>query len=243
VCKPTGLSLQIGRNSNDSDMAYSIQDQYDDPVPPTDSWGRFLSMRFRERQYFYDNLNIPEQQIIWKELQRIEYFRDVFKNRKLSASDAMPLNALLEEARASWNTIAFERCEYELAKCLNIASEERNYHILRAVHARGGVISYDGKLIIANEKNAIDLENYDPDEPDYGYNGWLMAFADGKRGIDDPMCYGEFPHQKLSIRQLLYNKSETPLTRTENRDELKYFHLPANNMAWVEVNLTITTTL
>jgi hypothetical protein len=218
-------------------MAYSIEDQYEDPIPPTDSWGQFLSMRFRKRKAFYDNLNVPEQQMIWKELQRIEYFRGAFKSRKLSASDIIPLDSLLEEARKSWNAIAFERCERELAKYQGIQTEERNCHILRAVQRRGGVVFSDGQFSIPSENEAIGLENYNPDEPDYGYNGWLIAFEDGRQGIDNPLCYGEFPHQKISIRQLLYNKRETPLTRMESDHQLRYFHLPANNMAWVEVSL------
>ena len=237
------LLYQPTMDSGDSDMVYTIEDEYEDPLPPTDSWGRFLSMRFRERRSFYDNLNVQEQQIIWKELHRIEYFRDAFKSRKLSTSDTVPLVSLLEEARKHWNAIAFERCERDLAIRHGVEGEERNCHILRAVQKRGGEASSDGQFSIPSEKGAIDLENYDPDEPDYGYNGWLIAFADGQRGINSPLCYGEFPHQKLSIRQLLYNKKETPLMRTESKDQLQYFHLPANNMAWVEVSLTATTRL
>lgn len=230
-------------DSDDSDMVYSVKDKYEDPIPPTDSWGRFLSMRFQERRAFYDRLNSPEQQIIWKELQRIKYFRDTFGNRKLSASDKFGLDSLLEEARKKWNSVAYERCNSELAKRQGSETEERNCHILRAVQERGGVSSPDDQFSMRSEKDAVDLKNYNPDEPDYGYNGWLMAFEDGKRGIDDPLCYGEFPHQKMSIRQLLYNKTETPLIRKENKDELRYFHLPANNMAWVEVSRITTTRL
>ncbi|KAG9235378.1 hypothetical protein BJ875DRAFT_374401 [Amylocarpus encephaloides] len=221
-------------DSENSGTAYSIEDQYEDPIIPSDSWGQFLSMRFRERKSFYDNLNAPEQQMIWKELQRIEYFRDTFKSRKLSATDTIPLDSLLEEARNDWNAIAFERCERELAKRRGIETEERNCHILREVQRRGGVTTCVSQFLISSENDSVDLENYNPDEPDYGYNGWLMAFADGRRGIDNPLCYGEFPHQKISIRQLLYNKTKTPLTRMEDKDQLRYFHLPANNMAWVE---------
>jgi len=225
-------------------MAYSIEDQYEDPIPPTDSWGRFLSMRFRERRAFCDSLNVPEQQMIWKELQRIEYFRDAFKNRSLSASDTAPLESLLEDARKKWNTAAFERCEAEIAKIQDVKIQERNCHILRAVQKRGGAVPAEGQFPIISEKDAIDLENYNPNEPDYGYNGWLMAFEeDGRQAINSPLCYGEFPHQKISIRQLLYNKRETPLTRIENDDQLRYFHLPANNMAWVEVSCIIATSL
>jgi hypothetical protein len=217
-------------------MEYLVQDQYEDPIQPTDSWGRFLSMRYRERRDFYDSLPTTEQQLVWKELQRIEYFRDHFKERKLSETDHLSLDLLLEEARNVWNVFAFERCECELAKCQNVGN--RNYQILRAVQQRGGVAISDADFSISSEKEEFDLANYDPDEPDFGYNGWLMEFADGRRPVDNPRCYGEFPHQKLSIRQLLYNRIDTPLIRMENKDQLRYFHLPANNMAWVEVSHT-----
>ncbi len=222
-------------------MAYSIEDQYEDPIPPTDSWGQFLSMRSRERRAFYDKLNSSEQEMIWKELERIKYFRSTFKSRKLSASDTIPLDSSLEEARKSWNTIAFERCQRELTKRQSIEAEKRNCHILREVQRRRGFISTDSQFSVPSENEAVNFENYNPDEPDYGYNGWLIAFADGKRGINNPLCYGEFPHQKMSIRKLLSNKANTPLRRTEDKDQLRYFHLPANNMAWVEVSLITTT--
>jgi hypothetical protein len=219
-------------DSDDSYPPYTLEDdsQHADPIPPTDSWGQFLSMRFWKRRAFYDGLDEPEQQLIAKELQRIEYFR-----RKRSASDARPFLALLEVSRTHWNAIAFERAQEELSKRRGIATEERNCRILREVRRRGGDTSSGAQFSILNEKDTVNIMNYNPDEPDYGYNGWLMTFEDGRRGIDDPRCYGRFPHQKISIRQLLYNKDETPLYRSENKNELRYFHLPANNMAWVEV--------
>jgi len=224
-------------------MEYPVQDQYEDPLQPTDSWGRFLSMRFRERKAFYDSLAEPEQQLVWKELQRIEYFRDHFKDRTFSDSDLAPLDSLLEKARAIWNALAFERCEDELVKCRSLKNRDRNCHILKAVQRRGRASVPEVGYSVPSEKDEFDLENYNPAEPDFGYNGWLMEFADGKRPVDNPRCYGEFPHQKLSIRQLLYNKTDTPLIRSENKDQLRYFHLPANNMAWVEASREAITKL
>lgn len=223
-------------DSDDSDMAYNVEDKYEDPIQPTDSWGQFLSMRFRDRRTFYDTLSEAEQKLVWKERQRIEYFRETFKERKLSESDTIPLDYLLEEARRNWNQVAFKRCEHELAKRRGIEGEERNCHILRAIQMRGGSIPCDDQSPISSENKELDLKNYNPAEPDFGYNGWLMAFKDGRQGINNDLCYGEFPHQKISIRQLLHNTKETPLVRTEDKDLLRYFHLPANNMAWVEVS-------
>lgn len=227
---------------------YSEEDIAVDPIPLTDSWGQFLSMRFRKRKAFYDDLPEPEQKLISKELMRIQYFRDTYKKRCLSSSDGDPLASQLGKARAEWNSVAFRRCQTELAKRQDISDEARGCRILREVRIlkevqrRGGRPGTDGEVPIPSG-NDLSLDDYNPKEPDYGYNGWLMAFEDGKRGIDDPQCYGQFPHQKISIRKLLYNKDETPLARSENKDNLRYFHLPANNMAWVEVRLPFEHTL
>jgi hypothetical protein len=51
----------------------------------------------------------------------------------------------------------------------------------------------------------------------------------------------KFPHQRISIEDLLYNKDalKNPLMRKCEDNEFRYFHLPANNMEWVEVRGTI----
>lgn len=224
----------IGMDPKTVNATYSERDIYVDPIPLTDSWGQFLSMRFGEREAFYSGLPESEQKLISKELMRIDYFRGVYKDRTLAPSDGSPLTWLLEKARKEWNASAFARCQAELAKRQGNHLEARNCRILREVHRRGGKPGVDVRIPTSSEKRR-SLANYNPAEPDYGYNGWLMMFEDGKRGIDDPRCYGNFPHQKISIRQLLYNKEETPLSRSGNKKNLRYFHLPANNMTWVEV--------
>lgn len=220
--------------SHGAEAPYAENDIYVDPIPLTDSWGQFLSMRFGERKTFYDELDEPGRQLISKELMRIKHFRDLYQKHFLSTADSDPLAALLERARADWNSIAFHRCHGELAKKQGIVAEERNCRILRAVQRRGGYPGADGPDLVPSGTDG-NLANYNPAEGDYGYNGWLMVFEDGRRGINDDRCYGQFPHQKISIRQLLYNKEKTPLRRSEDKSKLRLFHIPANNMAWVEV--------
>jgi hypothetical protein len=229
-CDAAMDKCEVRMNSHAPNATYSERDIYVDPIPLTDSWGQFLSMRFGEREAFYNSLSEPEQKLISKELMRIDFFRSVYKERPLASSDGIPLTSLLDEARKEWNMSAFGRCHIELAKRQGHPEEARNCNILREVQRRGGRPG-DNVWIPTMPKS---LSNYNPAEPDYGYNGWLMVFEDGKRGIDDPRCYGNFPHQKISIRQLLYNKEETPLARSDSKEDLRYFHLPANNMTWVE---------
>lgn len=53
--------------------------------------------------------------------------------------------------------------------------------------------------------------------------------------LEHGLDHGEFPHQAISMRRLLYDKEHTPLRRTTDKTQLRYFHLEANNMKWVEV--------
>jgi len=100
-----------------SHQSYDVEDLYEDPIPPNDAWGKFLSMRFSQRPAFYNDLQMSEKELVRKEVQRIEYFRDYFKTRLLSPSDGISLVALLEASRSSWRKIAFGRCKDELEIC------------------------------------------------------------------------------------------------------------------------------
>ena len=229
-------SIPLENMAANSHHPYDVEDKTEDPIPLTDSWGKFMSLRFRQRHAFYQNLDPTEKQLVRKEVHRIDFFRDNFKERRLLDSDKVPLVTLLADSRAAWNEAAFDHCRSKLSRedISHISLRDRS--ILEAVWRRQGKLCSEGELPEPTEEDRIDLRNYEPDEPDYGYNGWLMVFEDGRKRKNDPRCYGEFPHQKISIRKLLYDKSNSPLTRTENKNELRYFHLPANNMAWVEVS-------
>lgn len=226
-------SIPLENMAANSHHPYDVDDISTDPIQLTDSWGKFMSLRFRQRQTFYQELDATEKQLVRKEVHRIQFFRDYFNGRKLLESDAKSLVTLLEDSRTAWNTRAFEDCGSKLS---GEAISPRDRLVLEAVQRRGGKQRSEGELPASTTEDDTDLTNYKPDEPDYGYNGWLMAFENGKERKNDRRCCGEFPHQKISIRKLLYNKSDTPLTRTDNKNELRYFHLPANNMAWVEAS-------
>ncbi len=54
---------------------------------------------------------------------------------------------------------------------------------------------------------------------------------------DDERCTDTFPDQRIRIKDLLYNKDKNanPLMSDCEEDEIRYFHIPSNNMEWVEV--------
>lgn len=64
----------------------------------------------------------------------------------------------------------------------------------------------------------------------------VIFFKDSKP-YDHPEFDDKFPNQKISVRKLLdKNNNKSPLIAKRSSDMIRYFHFPANNMSWIEVN-------
>lgn len=64
--------------------------------------------------------------------------------------------------------------------------------------------------------------------------GWRKTSHHGN-GFDK---YEKFPNQKMTVHKALFDKDHNPFVETKDeqgRRHLKYIHLPANHMEWVEV--------
>ena len=229
---------------------YTVEDAYPDTSPHLDAWGEFLRNRYHKRRMLYDSLDASAQELIRKEVRRIRYFREHFKDYRVFKTDRLPLVALLDDSRTKWRDIAAKRAPDELAKCNKQIEKEgerdpilvRNREILRSVqtwkssnHARLQQEYSPDAYMPDLDCGPVTTED-DPQQADFGYNGWVIAWEQDKGWIslDHPLVHGQFPHQKISIQQFLYNKEGTPLKRSTRKDQLRYFHLPANNMKWVE---------
>jgi hypothetical protein len=63
-----------------------------------------------------------------------------------------------------------------------------------------------------------------------------LIFFKNSRPYDSPAFPNQFPDQKMPLKDLLVDDPETnPLMQSCDVDLIRYFHLPANNMRWVEV--------
>lgn len=232
-------------------LPYLVEDQYADPVPITDTWAAFLSARFSRRKELYDGLTGHEKEIVRKELRRIRFLREYFSGHRLSQSDRITLLISLEIAHSRWRDHASRRCKDDLPRVeIEIARADkqrrqllnRNRLILKQVQQWPSQQYVELRHSVAPETYIEGLESADdsiddnPGESNYGYNGWIIAFKKGQGGVtlDHPLCHGKFPHQKIAVQKLLYDKEHTPLKRSQDRTQLRYFHLQANNMKWVE---------
>jgi hypothetical protein len=73
-------------------------------------------------------------------------------------------------------------------------------------------------------------------ENGYGLNAYMVFFKNSEQFSDESFT-DRFPNQKIPIKDLLYNKKKetNPLMRDCGDNEIRYFHLPGNNMEWIEV--------
>lgn len=228
-------------------------DQYVDPLPPIDAWASFLSARYSQRKTLYEGLSPTEKELVRKELRRIRYLRDHFETQRLDPKpNSAPLVVLLDDSRRRWKQQAIQRCKEALAKCDKGLAQPgcnhkpfllRNHSILLEVQQWSTQPGHDKKRKELDPESYIDgLEARDddiddnPENPNYGYNGWVIVYEKGRGGVtlDHPLIHGQYPHQKISVQKLLYDRDNTPLKRSENKSQLRYFHLQANSMKWVE---------
>ena len=75
-------------------------------------------------------------------------------------------------------------------------------------------------------------------ENGFGLSANMIFFKDSLP-FDHELSPDKFPDQKISIEDLLYKKEDkikNPLMKKCEEDEIRWFHLPGNNMAWVEVH-------
>ena len=74
----------------------------------------------------------------------------------------------------------------------------------------------------------------------YGLSANMILFENSEKYTDRDYP-DEFPNQKISIDELLYEEDaeRNPLMKKCPDNMIRYFHLPANNMSWVEVGYNI----
>ncbi|KAK1757113.1 hypothetical protein QBC47DRAFT_378429 [Echria macrotheca] len=231
-------------------QAYDVEDQYVDPAPATDVWAVYLAARFARREELYDSFSAPEKELVRKELRRIRFLRDYFSSHRLTPKDEA-LVASLERAHSRWRDQASKQCADELMRCDSDLARAnprrrpllgRNRAILSQVRLWKSQVYSDFQQqmspvsYISGLEAADDSVDDNPRDHNYGYNGWVIVFEKGLGGVtlNHPLCHGHFPHQKIPMQKLLYATKETPLRRTKDKKQLRYFHLQANNMKWVE---------
>lgn len=141
-----------------------------------------------------------------------------------------------ESIREARRTLATVRTDSNAAVCVRD---------LRAVLARwrqgrpGGIRGVDnGPLEDDWTAHRPRQDSYFPTDQsvDADVEASVIVFKNGQPH-SLPSLSGHFPNQRLPIRDLLADTPTNPLRKPspDEDDTIRYFHLPYNNMAWIEV--------
>ncbi|KAI9147648.1 hypothetical protein HJFPF1_12678 [Paramyrothecium foliicola] len=185
-------------------------------------------IQYCEREAYYDSLPEDTQLQIKVELRRIDYIR-----RVIESSDAdKSLAARVTSSVSEWRKYSKKEVE-KVTRWSAIAKPERKGYRAHNPNA-------------TRQAKEVKPEDYDPNKD---FNAYYIEYvkSEGKTNTElrpsgEFLYKNKFPNQKLSVHNLLYDKSINPLSRKklaadaagQPPDRIRYFHLPANNMKWVE---------
>jgi hypothetical protein len=164
--------------------------------------------------YFSQRASKSERVKIQSEFRRIDHLREAL----LHTSD--------KKDRALLETVGTNLDEWR-------SDRREGIKRVRAWSQRRDVPWHDPESA-GTEKAATDRYH-----PDKDLKAYALAFKDGKGvTIDNELCSGKFPDQKIVVHDLLRSEN-SPLGKhtaesTASSGNVRYFHLPSNNMQWVE---------
>lgn len=242
--------------SSPSDLDLELMQIYDDSKYATDDdVVKFLSMRDNgriSREQYLNSVN-PKRKV------RIEHERDRIKKLRVkffANQTKQDLIATHERRRAEWRNEAIENQERNIEEL-----ETRRLRYL-ASEPEPTVESTRQIRVFQNERRVLDaISKWEKDELstvplpttsspvveneklDYGLKACIMHFQKGGGGHTHkhkhPKVIGEFPNQKVPINDLLTKSDDNPLRESCKDGMFRYFHLPTNNMAWIEVSKSV----
>jgi hypothetical protein len=163
-----------------------------------------------QRKAFFDSLPSHKQQRIQIESQRITDLRTTFENDK----DHGYLVNEFQNELGKWRESQREG-QIEISRASATAQPPREVRIFSKANAFG----LSGNIMLfENSSNEI-------------------TETSGYTGISDERFPDKFPNQRIPLKDLLYNKDRqsNPLMERCKEGTIRYFHLPGNNMEWIEV--------
>ena len=232
---------------------YDLMKLYDDAnYGNGDDLKIYMSMRNngpQTRQQYLESLEDSRQERLNHESQRIAKLRIKF----FTHPTKQELRSAHEDRRREWKK------EARSLQANNIKDIDERMCILEAeaisqprldISQERNKLRNQRRILMAIKKWPNDEEpstNAEPParsdtattKPEYGLKASIMHFKKGGGGHTHKHIHekvmGRFPNQKIPIDHLLTKSAENPLNEPCPDNRLRYFHLPTNNMAWIEV--------
>lgn len=221
---------------------------------------QYLRKRFDERDTFLQSLKDEEQKKVEKELEYLKYVR-----HKLECKEREEMTKALRNSHKAWRKDIRENIhdlqqEVRGTKYQYSHMEEEYLEIIGRLGTQGSGRSVGAPPQTTNRPSSsvTDLAQAELDEC-FGINSYAMYFENKSESThrpgrqkqnqtrpeiatwigcnsDDERFGGNFPNQKMPVEQLLQS-SGSPLKPKPDSKFIRYFHIPTNNMSWVEVML------
>ena len=166
-------------------------------------------LRASKRRRFYDGLAPEAQACILRENDRITALRHRLETAQCDSTATARLRAF-KQAMAQWNMVTGRPSGwYTDVPCQRSGAAAPN--------RRCGLPDYD-----------------DDDDVNSHIKAPIVYFKDGQP-FDAPDVRNTFPCQDVAVSDLLSaDAARNPLARPNGEGVVRYVHLPANNMSWVE---------
>lgn len=205
-----------------------------------DEWDResttksYFRHRVEDLPQYLDSLSDDKKhrfkKKLWVETVRIERSRE----RLAHSAKTKGLFDKLKETFREWRQEAEQRPGEDSVE-FKYPFVERQHHF-KTLESIGA-----DNLTFPDEAGAVS------EDPEHDFKAGFLFFEKHgigwrKTDIEEPIfdIYDKFPDQKLSVHDALFNQEYNPFAQStdeQGRRHLRYVHLPANHMGWVEVSL------
>lgn len=227
---------------------------------PKDVRHEFLRCEFNKRAAFRNEHNPSDNAKVDQELKYLACIQDDLKRDK-KREDTV---AKLHECYRSWKEEAKVHIELSLSQLHN--SPYQDPVLREKYHSLVKRLNESWPEPSSPPITPSTAQGGDKDEEDYfNMNTYAMYFkkdetvpADGGsrdgetpsepqtwtgHDSDDKRFSGKFPNQKIPAKTLLDYGQDSPLQQRSGSKCIRYFHIPTNNMKWVEVSLLLVSRL
>lgn len=90
---------------------------------------------------------------------------------------------------------------------------------------------------LPDRENPLPIPTWPTKDNAFGLSAYMIFFKKSEP-FTDTHYPDQYPNQRIAVKDLLDKNVKTnPLMQECGDDEIRYFHLPGNNMEWIEVSM------
>lgn len=189
----------------------------------------YFRCKYERRDELKKTFNQTQQRKIELELDRIEKLRTNFTKHVENAI----LVGGMTRSRTAWRRFAKDRSLEEKEKVKALLEKDMTPRDRARYSHNLSVLRKVAKWTESSDP----LTNTASDEDDKGY-GFVVYKVILKKHAEQNLSYDDYHLDTYPVRDVLDKNKKNPLMEPCEKDSIRYFHFPANNMLWVEVSIS-----